>query len=319
MIHLMKAHQLVDETLLDSGDWVAEEKLDGQRLELNCNGNGMLFAWSRLGNDIIKAHPWLKEIKLQPGSSLDCELYVPNGSSNKTLEDRAIERLAVFDVAFWMGRDCMPFTYVWRREKCDDIVRGLRHDRVAMTRSVYERKREFYDEIVAVGGEGVMLKKYDGEYVQCPGSRRSWLWQKKKKWLTVEVLIVGCLGQPTLWTVKPGHVGTDGQLYPQGKPSTTALKGYKNLEYGYWSPAGLVKVGTLGVTGTVDELLPWLYKVVEVKCAGVYSGTGALRHPGLAREGWASVRDDKKMEDVTLQSIIEAGGKHVIKTNGKKR
>jgi hypothetical protein len=309
MIELMKAHTLKDESLLDSDLWVAEEKLDGHRLEIEVNSG--LHAWSKLGNDVINDHPWLKEVKWPQRTVLDCELYVPGGSSNQTNEDVTIEQLAVLDMLKFDGCDLMAEQYMFRRQVLLDVVQWLSNTRVVAVRMQPDLKRLFYDLIVAAGGEGIMLKDMRGQYVQCPGTRRSWLWQKKKKWLTVEVVIVGCDGKPTMWTVKPGHVGADGVLYPNGKPSDTAAKGYVNLEYGYWAPNGLVKVGTLGITGPREELKQYVGRVAEVKCAAVYD-SGALRHP--TDVVW---RDDKKAEDCTLLSIIQAAGKHVIKTKGK--
>lgn len=311
---LMKAHALVDEALLENADWLAEIKYDGQRLELECDDEGRLFAWSRLGNDIIDSHPWLKDLRPWPGTNLDCELYTPQGSSNRGLEDVEIERVAVFDIMRKRGRDMKDFTYVFRHNEVAEVVGLLRHPRVHVTEA-HGLKRELFQRIVAEGGEGIMLKRFDAPYVECPRSSRSWFWQKYKKWLTVEVVIVGCDGMPTKWTVKPGHKGTDGIVYPEGKPSETFLKGYRNLEYGYWTPGGLVKVGTLGLTGLVEELKMWVGKVVEVKCAAVYD-SGALRFPGLVGDDGVrtACRPDKRMEEVTLQSILDHAGKHVIKT-----
>ena len=313
MIPVMLAHTLHDESLWTKNGWVAETKVDGHRVEVEPN-SGVNHVWSRLGNDGADSHPWLRDLRL-PGLTIpDGELCVPGGSSNQKKEDVDSEVLVVFDLLWYEGQDIMGWPYEMRREKVVELTNRLGHPRVIPVVQCCQGLKAFYERIVESGGEGVMLKEVNAPYVPCPGSRRSWFWQKKKKWLTVEVVIVGCDGKPTVWTVKPGHVGTDGVLYPQGKASETAQKGYVNLEYGYWTPHGLVKVGTLGVTGPREELKQYVGCVCEAECAGVYSGTGALRHPGLKR--W---RDDKRVEDCTLESLIEAAGKQLIRTKGGRR
>jgi len=312
MIPVMKAQTLregKDDDWWDRPDVVADEKLDGHWCELEA-GERWNTLYSSLGNDISEQHPWLRDLKLPQGLIVVGEIRVPGGSSNMTNGD--VDR-AVFTMFDFLATKTKPYAYMseeWsRRAELDNLVLTMDCVRLSVPRRSRFDKRRFYEEIIEAGGEGVVLKDMHAPYQ--PG-KRSPYWRKRKAWITVDVVIVGCDAPPTMWTVKPGHYGTDGVFYPEGKPSEPALKGWKNLEYGYWDPVrnAVVKVGSLGYTGPPDELRQHVGVVAEVKCAGVYT-SGAMRHPTKV-----IFRGDKAAHECTLAAILASAGSQVIKVKG---
>lgn len=309
MIKLMKAQKIRDEEIWTDHNWIAEDKIDGKRLQVECTEVGDNRLWSSLENDWSKEPglEWLRTWRLPKGMHLDGELAVPFGSSNITNEDVDSLVYDLFDVMHDGKSLVIEKPLVdWRRKLLEEIVVGA-PGRVKLVGFCSNGKRDFFDEILRAGGEGVILKRSDAPYQ--PG-KRSWDWQKAKRMLNVNVMITGCNADPTLWTVKPGKVGTDGILYPDGKPSESAKLGYRNLQYGYLGDdMKLVTVGSLGFTGPRDVLADYVGRVVSVDCWGVYD-TGCLRHPGMV-----GVNKEKKL--VFLSDIISQAGTGVIKTKRK--
>jgi len=294
----------------EDDNYVADEKLDGHWCEL-VTGNVINQIFSSLGNDISAEHRWLSHTPLPPGFILVGELTVPDGSSNMTLTDVLREKFTGFDMLQVDGVSWIPRPEYVRRTALEKIIQLARQQegnhRFGIARRVERYRRQFYEEIVNAGGEGVILKDIRAPYL--PG-KRSPYWRKKKKWLWIDVIVVGCEGKPTMWTVKPGKRGTDGVYYPKGKKSKSAELGYVNLEYGYYINGELVKVGTLGYTGPREMLHHYVGMVAAVKCLNVYT-TGALRNATDI-----VFRNDKAPEECTLEDTIEAAGNSVIKVKG---
>lgn len=286
---------------------IAEEKYDGVRLQLESNEGGN-HGWTRLGNDrlIEPGYDWLREWKLRPNTVFDGELVLPEGSSN--VEDVDVDDLlyVVFDVLKVDGQDLTSWPLKQRKNALELTEALGLPNRIRIAEVVYDEKRKFFEKVLERGGEGVMLKRIDAQYQ--PG-KRSWDWLKVKRYVVVTVLITGADASPTMWTVKPGKVGTDGVLYPDGKPSTSAQAGLVGLTYGYTKLDGTwLTIGSLGKTGLKEEMEKWVGKAVDVGCWGVYD-SAALRHPSQVVP-----RIDKVAKDVTYESIMEDAGVGVIKT-----
>lgn len=286
---------------------IAEEKFDGVRLQLESSGKTN-HGWTRLGHDrlIESGYDWLRDWKLPPGTVLDGELVLPAGSSNVEDADVGDLVLAVFDVMSFNGVNVMSEPLMSRRSLMRDALPTFRgssvspirpNERVKIVEGVVEEKRKFFEKVLENGGEGVMLKRLNAPYQ--PG-KRSWDWVKVKRYVVVTVLITGDDAPPTLWTVMPGKVGTDGKLYPEGKQSTSAQAGLVGLTYGYTLPDGKwLTIGSLGKTGPKAEMDKWVGKTCDVGAWGCYD-SGALRHPSQI-----VMRLDKKPDDVTYESIME--------------
>lgn len=290
----MLAHQARDEqSVLADPDYVAEVKYDGHRAMLVVGSEGVRLL-SRLGKDKMASTPFLRGIeKVAPPMVLDGELIIPGGTSSDVVDLSKQDQLVyvAFDLLSWRESGYgdrfyeRPFEY--RRACLEHLVHLIGWPRVQVS-EVSDDGLAMYQRVKAEGGEGVMMKKKDAPYV--PG-KRTWHWQKVKCWQTYDVVVTGCDAEPTQWTVRPGHYGTDGVFYPHGKPSSTKLAGYVGLTYGWYIGGQLRTVGKLGYTGPKEQLEPLVGRVAEVKGWGLYR-SGAIRHPGVLR-----FREDKLPEE----------------------
>lgn len=290
----MLAHAAKDErAILSDSGYLAERKYDGHRGQLCHSPAGGLHLWSRLGNDRMDDVPFLRELmkRHKIGMILDGELWLPGGSSSDVADLSNRDKLVyvVFDILELRGAVHINVPFLERREILNQVVAELDDPRVKLS-EVSSDASELLSIVKAEGGEGIMMKKKkDGVYQ--PG-KRSWNWQKIKVRRTMSVIITGADAPPSKWTVTPGNYGTDGVLYPEGKPSSTAEAGYVGLTYGFWMDGQPVKIGKLGVTGPPEEMRLHVGKVAEVEIYGQYKKTKALRHVQFLH-----FRDDIRLDE----------------------
>uniref|UniRef100_A0A6M3LTS5 Putative DNA ligase domain protein n=1 Tax=viral metagenome TaxID=1070528 RepID=A0A6M3LTS5_9ZZZZ len=93
-----------------------------------------------------------------------------------------------FDIVHLDGKDLRNYTWQSRRQLLDDLLeeslqRSIRPSRVAYG----EDKRRMFDEAIARGEEGVILKALHSPYI----GKRSRLWLKVKKWYQELCRVVG--------------------------------------------------------------------------------------------------------------------------------
>ena len=292
--------------------WISEEKIDGVRLQVQSEGDSNRV-WSRLGNDRsnVPGYEWLRDWKLPPGTVLDGELSTVGGSSNQ--ENVDIDRLMfhVFDVMLIGEQNVMDETLLKRKVWLDKVMTLNPPGRVVNVNWRTEGYEDHFREVLASGGEGIILKRIESVYQP---NKRSWDWLKVKRRMVVDMLVIDCEGKPTMWTVAPGKVGCDGKVYENGKMSSSAEAGYVNLRYGYMGKDGKpVIVGQLGYTGLRAEMEKYIGKVVSIDCWGGYD-SACLRHPAFI-----SVNDEKVPDDITYEDVMKQLGNAVIRTkNGRK-
>ena len=94
----------------------------------------------------------------------------------------------LFDLVFWQGRPLFDRPLAERRARLEQLLQGLQEPRLAFSAGVVGPGREFFDQAVAQGQEGVMAKYLAGRYV--PGRRVS-SWRKIKPRLLVPCVIIG--------------------------------------------------------------------------------------------------------------------------------
>jgi len=266
---------------------VAEMKLDGHRIMIAHDQ-----AWSRIGKEIksvghIQAH-------LPAGLMLDGELIPRAGvegsdvvSHLRANDPEALE-FVIFDVLYVEGQSVMNLPWLERRKIIENLP-SFTNTRLSV---LYPLSQYTIEDLMALaadrGHEGIMLKKVTETYKE--NSRSAWV--KHKFTDTHDVVIVDANAKPSEWRVRPGEMGTDGILYPQGRHSDPWLAGHVGLSYGYYDQQGVLRVvGSLGETGTPEDMSAHVGKVAEVKGYGLYP-TGAIRHPVFLR--W---RDDKLPTD----------------------
>lgn len=298
----MMAHRWGEEWehLLDSDEYIAEEKLDGHRVHV-FKADGQVHVLSRLGKPIDPG--WWYELPLDNGDYLDCELVIvnmeacdckglerQNGSSLvshfRVSHPDALE-LVCFDLLYRKGTSCMHVSWRKRRDMLEALVCDLNHEKVHCVLTFEIRgkgaKQKFLETMLGEGAEGIVLKRADSPYA--PGSRcLSWI--KVKPTDTYDVVLTSIVGSVDRWTVRPGDV-----LYPEGKESSTFKAGWVRLGYGFYSEDNqLYEVGHC-LTGPPEEMEALIGQVAEFKAWGQYS-SGALKHPQFVR-----LRDDKAPEE----------------------
>lgn len=201
------------ENLWDSEEYIAERKFDGVRM-LSIGGR----FFSRRISDVT-GFPVEKTAQLPhlaaalqkyPLLILDGEIYYDDMTSNEVIsitgslperaialqEERGFLEYIVFDILRDIdGNWLIDLPWKERRKILKntwlDIVRK---DEKAMefidiSVVVEENKKEFYQEVVASGGEGVILKNINGKYI--PEKKPMWNWVKVKKHITDDVVIMG--------------------------------------------------------------------------------------------------------------------------------
>lgn len=309
-----------DSRLLHEDGITIEPKLDGHRVAVIRHSGGVALA-SRYGKP-VQDIPWLvtwAQRQLEPGTYVDGELVatgeIDSAHTVHSYRARHPELLAyvAFDLIYYGARELLQSPWSqrrWRLERLSEMahewpVDGQLEPGHFYVIGSYSRtgslmggcwlppssRNELPATWVRQGFEGVMFKDMFAPYK--PRSRSAWI--KKKETMMAEVIVVSCEGLPSEWRVRPGHVGTDGVLYPDGLHTDPWLAGHVNLEYGYGpltmfqhADGARVKhvdgvgpcavAGTLGVTGPKHEMAPLVGKVCKVKCWGAYP-SGALRHP----------------------------------------
>ncbi len=276
--------------------YVAEIKLDGHRRLV-----GRDVAWSRIGKD--HSHPEI-QMQMPEGWLFDGEIVPTDCPASSNVVSHYLAhspeklKFVVFDVLWADGINIMDQDWSYRRAMLEGFfLSNPELSRIEIS-EVFHLFRTTLDEVIkkaAEGGyEGVVMKHTSATYK--PNSRSAWV--KYKFTETYDVVITDCKSTPTEWRVRPGETGKDGVLYPEGRHSDPWNKGHVGLSYGmYDSNTGtLVRIGSLGLTGPINEMLPYVGRVVELKSYGPQYPTGALRHPGIVC--W---REDKNAIDCTFK------------------
>ena len=189
----------------DSPQHLFEIKWDGVRAVAAVEG-GRWQLWGRDLADYQLRYPELEVLgRLPDGTVLDGELVVlQNG--RPTLENilrrhqlvspRKIQYASrqlpvtyvLFDLLYWQGRALLEQPLSQRRARLEELLQGLVEPRLAFSAGVVGPGREFFDQAVAQGHEGVMAKYLNGPYV--PGRRMS-SWRKIKPRLVLPCVIIG--------------------------------------------------------------------------------------------------------------------------------
>lgn len=210
----------------DSKDYCAQLKLDGNRILLHI-GKSSNRATSRRKSDVTFLFsektdnmPFQRDFLLPEydGTVLDGEAVMPvsdlnTGSvitsselqstsavlncspelSRKLQEGRPII-YHIFDVLYWQGRNVMSLAYDIRLNLVDEIFSEINShggsNYFANVETVLDNKKQFYQDMIAQGKEGVMLKSLNSIYA--PG-KRTWSWLKVKEWSEYDGIVTGWL------------------------------------------------------------------------------------------------------------------------------
>ncbi len=252
--------------------WVMEAKYDGIR-QLWSNEDGAIRYYARSGNEHTGRYPWLGELTLPSNTLLDGELLVPKSLSSDAMALVNRDQLVyvVFDVLKLDGHDFRREPWSVRRQALElDLFAGA--DRVSLSLA-FKPDEAVADQLVKEGYEGVVLKRKDSLYDE---GRRSWDWLKRKAAYEVDAVITDCNSPPT-------------------KGSLGDSNGWVVLSYGFYRDGQLVRCGSVGSSEPREVQQLKVGKVAVIKCNGINTENGALRHPRILR-----FRTDKAAEECEL-------------------
>lgn len=284
------------EGMWDDPNYVAEQKLDGSRYMLYLFMNRAAGFYSRRDFPRIEKGANVRHVaRYYPGldgTILDGEVRNPNGvflnDTTKVmnmLPDTAARYQAkhglfvytVFDVLYVRGQAVYQYAYVHRRMLLERVVREMVNPYVKIIQTTGDKKKEFYNMLLARRGEGVILKHLNSPYGEG--------WVKRKKYVDVNVFVID---------------------FQRGRPGVTGK--YENtlgaLVLGVMHEGKVVEIGECsGMTDAVrDEVWnnksKFMYRPLDVRAQEMTS-QNRLREPRFMR--W---RDDVSVHDCTFDHLI---------------
>src|SRR3954470_939267 len=301
--------------------WVYEPKLDGVRAVAH-KENGVVSVYTRDLVEKTDKVPHLESAfaQIPYDFTLDGELIavekvvqvvgeqVPIGNftianailgsgSSRAVTSQTNAKLAfvVFDCLAAHGRDLTGMPDILRRGVAQTVVDALQDvstDIMLVPRWKEANGNGLFEEIVAAGGEGLMVKNPDAYYkVAAPGAkakRPSNTWYKMKATDTADVVVVCyfCAEKKphTTHGFKPGEGKYKGQI---GALDFGQYKGGKLVARSRCS--GMTDAQRRKIS---DNQEAYLGRVMEVKFFGRTGPERSFRHPNYVR-----FRDDKKPEE----------------------
>lgn len=313
--------------MIFSGDYIGSRKRDGALYKFvkDDKGNMGLFGRSKgVGGDYSEKLAWIPHLHnffngLPNGTCFLGELYLPhNEKSTGTttimgcLVDKAIQRQQsgepltyyIFDVLAYNGRNLVKETAQYRF----GLLEQIKVEHPNLEWATYYRGEELWcalTEILAEGGEGIVITKANTCYQ--PGKRpaRQTLKVKKELQENVDCIIVGA-NPPTkeytgsksietwnYWINTNTNKKMEGQFYKdyyEGEPITPITKMYflggaGSLILGVYKDGQMVNIGNL--SGLTEEILlnwkSYIGKVCEVTAMEIFYDNNhqfsGLRHP----------------------------------------
>ena len=337
-----------------SGEYFAEEKLDGALYQF-CRTDKGNYLFGRTVS--VKNGLLTNKIDNVPhiDSALSClpcgtviigEIYIPGGTSKNVtsimgcLPAEAIKRqdkqgkikYYLHDMIFYNGEDMQSWGAEARYQKLVETWNEFhleQFDFLRLAESFDTGIEERLSQILASGGEGIVLKKKDAPYSE--GKRPAWATIKCKQMDTIDLVCTRAIEATKEYTGKELEtwpywqerseqnqngeytwLSSEGQYYedylhnphiyrPVTKPY---FYGWKTaIGIGAYDDEGNLKeIGTVS-SGLTDEMRAhlddYVGKVVALQCMSIDRKEKTLRHPIV--KAW---RDDKNAEECKLSEIF---------------
>lgn len=338
-----------------SGEYFAEEKLDGALYQF-CRTDKGNYLFGRTVS--VKNGLLTNKIDNVPhiNSALSClpcdtvivgEIYVPGGTSKNVtsimgcLPVEAIKRqdkqgkikYYLHDMIFYNGEDMQSWGAEARYQKLVEVWNEFhleQFDFLRLAESFDTDIEERLSQILAAGGEGIVLKKKDAPYSE--GKRPAWATIKCKQMDTIDLVCTRAIEATKEYTGKELEtwlywqerseqdqngeytwLSSEGQYYedylhnphiyrPVTKPY---FYGWKTaIGIGAYDDEGNLKeIGTVssGLTdGMRAHLDDYVGKVVALQCMSIDRKEKTLRHPIV--KTW---RDDKNAAECKLNEVFQ--------------
>lgn len=335
-----------------SGLWWGATKKDGCFYLCGKNLNNEIFVRPRAKNtkgEFVNKVDWVPQIhlfleSLKPGTVLIGELYLPRDEQAKSTSSimnslcaKGIKRqekeenklhLYVFDILADEGESYLNMKAIDRFLRVEDY--GKKYQFPYVEFATYYNGKELWNklqEVLANGGEGIVITYEDAPYQ--PGKRSAKISLKIKKELqdTVDCVIMGAnpptklsgTKEPETWQWWFNETTNEKILaseyfvqhhesiyksYVEGAPVVPVTKAWfygwaGSLKLGLYDGDKLIHVGDLsGIDESMKEnWKEWIGTVVEIGAMEIHD-TGGLRHPRLL-----NVRTDKPARECTINQI----------------
>lgn len=247
--------------LLLSDEYDAEEKIDGcHYLMFGCR------FFSTEGVEKTDNYPHLRDFFMHqqmPNLILDGEINYPGKTSQYVT--RATGAAAQNSVAFQEENGYVHYTLwdILRTPKGTWLLNKPYRDRRAILEQYYNKfikgtsleeyirlvdrrtsgKKEFYEEIIASGREGVVLKQINSPYLM--GTKKKWMWMKIKQKDTTDLFIIG-YDNP-----KVEYTGTNYADWPYWADVNGDMKPVTKFHYMNW--IGALQLGAY-INGQVVQI-----------------------------------------------------------------
>lgn len=337
-----------------SGEYFAEEKIDGALYQF-CRTDKGNYLFGRTVS--VKNGLLTNKIDNVPhiNSALSClpcgtviigEIYVPGGTSKNVtsimgcLPAEAIKRqdkqgkikYYLHDMIFYNGEDMQSWSAEDRYQKLVEAWNEFhleQFDFLRLAESFDTGIEERLSQILAAGGEGIVLKKKDAPYSE--GKRPAWATIKCKQMDTIDLVCTRAIEATKEYTGKELEtwpywqerserdqngeytwLSSEGQYYedylhnphiyrPVTKPY---FYGWKTaIGIGAYDDEGNLKeIGTVS-SGLTDEMRAhlddYIGKVVALQCMSIDRKEKTLRHPIV--KAW---RDDKNAAECKLSEVF---------------
>lgn len=308
-----------------SGEYFAEQKVDGALYQF-CRTDKGNYLFGRTVS--VKNGLLTNKIDNVPhiNSALSClpcgtvivgEIYVPGGTSKNVtsimgcLPAEAIKRqdkqgkikYYLHDMIFYDGEDMQSWGAEVRYQKLVEVWNEFhleQFDFLRLAESFDTGIEERLSQILAAGGEGIVLKKKDAPYSE--GKRPAWATIKCKQMDTIDLVCTRAIEATKEYT------GKELKTWPYWKDGIAVTKPYfydwkTAIGIGAYDDEGNLKeIGTVS-SGLTDEMRAhlddYIGKVVALQCMSIDRKEKTLRHPIV--KAW---RDDKNAMECKLSEVF---------------
>lgn len=296
-----------DESLWTNDNYIAEEKLDGERFKMHVFENGNRFDsrtiskktnrfTEKTGNVVHLANfkiPGLAgtvfdgEMKMGVDSMSTSTIMgcLPEEAVRRQIESGILVDYYIFDIIFYKNQDIRHWPYIQRKQLVTNIynlyLSGNKN--IKIPKSITAEKKKFCEEIWASGGEGIILKNIYAPYTD----KKAWI--KVKAQSTFDVVIMG-YEEATPETIKKGD--------DNATISRLAANGWIGaVVFGQYVNGKLKKFGRC--SGMPDDIRAkysknkekYINQVITIEAQSRIPKTGYFRHPRFRNE-----RSDKRAE-----------------------
>lgn len=216
--------------LWENHDWIAQKKLNGCRLILYFVKGVGVFAHSRsvslhsyrrteltdrllfsgfkpdftatvdtevLCDQVIDTRSYTQKGEITQSSlhSTSALLHMEPEASKRLQRDQAVPlTVHVFDITNWQGEDLRAKKLCERLTYLSDFQKAIEFQDLNIyfnfSPTVLQDKRGFYDQVIAAGGEGIVLKNLNSPYIDSTSRSRSG-WVKVKRQIEIDAYVSG--------------------------------------------------------------------------------------------------------------------------------